>query len=175
MNVTAVPLSSGGSLAGQLNGLTFADPTVPFDRFDVTRAWIKISHRHANRDRVRVWGQFHAPDGINPVNEDVTVGFGGKEGFYLTIPAGSFERKGRPKGHRWWRSKGKWEYRAPHGTSGIRRMRIWDDGRFRMRAERLDLSDVDLQEPVDFSIWLGNNTGGFAIPFNHKGSFFNHR
>ncbi|MCZ6916958.1 MAG: hypothetical protein O7I93_09290 [Gemmatimonadetes bacterium] len=171
---TLMPLASSGSLTGHLNGLTFADPTIPFDQFKVTLAWVRISDRYSsNRDRVFVWGRFRAPDGIDPVNEDVTIGFGSEHGFYLTIPAGSFERKGRRKGHFWRWFRGRWEYRAPHGTSGIRRMQIWDDGRFTLSAERLDLSGVDLREPVDFSIWLGNNTGGFAIPFNHKGFFFN--
>ena len=171
--VTLVSLSAGGPQTGSLNGLTFADPTIPFDRFKVTLAWIKVTNRYESRDRIHVWGRFHAPDGIDPVAEAVTIGFGGDEGFNLTIPAGSFERTGRRKRFWWW-SQGKWEYRAPHGTSGIRKMQIWDDGRFWLSAERLDLGGVDLHEPVDFTIWLGNNTGGLAMPFNHRGFYFNH-
>ncbi len=99
-------------------------------------------------------------DGIDPLNEWVTVTLGS---FTETILAGSFERDNR-------RNEVKLE-RDPDGFTGITEMKITDTGEFTVEARNMDLSELDLTQPVPFALQIGDDIASVAIPFNEDGEF----
>ena len=130
---------------------------VPFDSFDVEKAKVKLK-RGAARDRFKVQGRFvlgAASDGIDVLNEDVSVTF---DGLTATIPAGSLSLD---------YDEG-FEFK---GAAGGVKVEIRDDGRFKVQARGLNLSGLDLATPVPFVIQIGNDRGETAIPFDEKGKF----
>lgn len=120
---------------------------------DVQRAEVR---RHSRRGRLDIDRGYltldAASDGVDPINEEVTVTFGE---FTETLLAGSFVRS--------WRG-----YRYDNGN-GIRPMRIYDSGRFVLQLRRIDTSGIDLREPVPFTLQIGNDTGEVALKFNRRG------
>lgn len=133
---------------------------IPFDPFDIDRARVELD-RGATRDRFRVQGVFElgaGNNGIDVLNEDVTVTF---DGFTETIiPAGSFFRDDDDEG---------FQYNG--FPVGIKRISIRDDGKFEVRARGLDLSGIDLDNPVPFSLQIGDDFGETEITFDDKGRF----
>ena len=116
----------------------------PFSLFEIERA--RVDRRGRARDRFEVRGRFvlgATTDGIDPVNEDVTVALGA---FAETIPAGAFRRHGD-------------EFRFRGDSGGLEDVRIGDDGEFRIEARGVDLSGLDLSAPVVFSLQIGNDVG----------------
>jgi len=135
-----------------------AEPSeAPFERFTVQRARIYQSPRQ-QRDRFWVYGRFSLgadSDGINLADEAVTVQFAG---FNQTLSSGSFRRHGKH-----------WFYFSR--SSGIKHLWVYDNGRFSVRASRFELGDIDLVQPVSFSLLLGDDIGQTAIPFNQHGYY----
>jgi hypothetical protein len=134
-----------------------AVPT-PFAAFHITGAWMaKLAHR-ANTDQFLVWGSFDladTSDGMNVLNEAVTVAFGGLR---QTLPAGSFLRMGRT-------------FHLHGASGGVRLMHIYEHGQFLVWASGLDLSQIVLPNPVSFSLQIGNDLGVMDIPFDREGRF----
>jgi len=55
-------------------------------------------------------------------------------------------------------------YTYPETTPrGITRMEITDGGQFKVRAEGLDLSGIDPNNPIPFSLQIGNDIGETEI------------
>jgi hypothetical protein len=126
---------------------------------DIDRAVVKLG-QNANRDRFQVWGRFiveEMRDGMDIRNEDVTVTFGE---FSQTIPAGSFFRIGQNA-----------SYYSNQTSGGIRFMVIRDDGQFLVWSKDLDLSGIDLNVPVPFSLQIGGDLSATEIPFDDNGRF----
>ncbi len=116
---------------------------------------IRRKPEHDNHDRFQVRGSFTLGDGsngIDPANEDVTVTLAG---FSETIPAGSFSSL---KFHRW-------QYLGPR-SGALRRVVIREDGRFLVEAEGIDLTGIDLDNPVPFSLQVGDDIGETTINGN---------
>ncbi len=70
------------------------------------------------------------------------------------VSAGSFVRK-----------HNKFEFKAQKGATGITKIEIRDDGRIRVKAKKIELGDLDLSQPIEFSIQIGNDLGSLLIPF----------
>ena len=134
---------------------TVTVPT-PFASFDIKKATVKRDQRRTDKDRFEVRGSFVVgSDGIDVLNEEVIVRF---DGFTATVPAGSF-------------SLGYDEDFEFKGAAGGIKMKIRDDGRFKVKGRGLDLRSLDLGIPVPFVIQIGNDRGETAIPFDEKGKF----
>jgi hypothetical protein len=147
-----------GGLVIPLEGIPV--PT-PFESFIVEKARVWLPPA-TDASRFSIWGTFvleAASDGIDILNEDVTVVF---HDFHQTIPAGAFSYKPRRGMHRF----------NDKGTSaGIRQLDFYDDGRFHVWATLVDLSGIDLSTPVPFSIQIGNDRGDLTIQFDRHGRF----
>ena len=96
-------------------------------------------------------------DGIDVLNEDVTVRF---DGFTDTIPAGSFFRDDADQG-----------FRFGGASGGITRVTIRDDGKFEVDAQGLDLSSINLSSPVHFSLRIDDDFGETTISLDSEGRF----
>ncbi len=111
-------------------------------------------------DRFEVRGTFvlgAGGDGTDMRNVDVTVTFGS---YSQTIPAGAFYRDDDDEG-----------FQYDGDPPGIKRIDIDDDGEFRVKARGVDLSGLDLSQPVPFSIRIGNYLGMTEISFDDDGRY----
>lgn len=138
---------------------------VPFLEFGVTDAKVKLKKK-SDKDEFEIKkGEFtlgDASDGFDLDTEDITITFGELE---FTIEAGSFVRNDDDDDD----DDGKWKFRGK--KPGITHVDIRDDGRFKIKAKDLDLSEFDLDEPVTFTLTIGDDTGTFDIEFDGKGRF----
>ncbi|GMR14356.1 MAG: hypothetical protein BMS9Abin29_2607 [Gemmatimonadota bacterium] len=158
---------------------------VAFDDFDVEKAKVKLhkpkKHEEENddedgkdRDQFEVEGEFtlgDASDGFDLLTEDLTITFGDLE---FVIDAGSLVRERDHDDHDDDADdddddEGGWRFRGE--KPGITGIEIEDDGRFKVKAEGLDLSDIDLEDPVTFTLMLGDDAGSFDIDFDRRGKF----
>ncbi|MFQ5804524.1 MAG: hypothetical protein ACE5JQ_16670 [Candidatus Methylomirabilales bacterium] len=133
--------------------VTVDAPQLPFRVFDINRAEVRS-------DRFEVEGSFVVDvtsNGTDVPNEAVRVAFGG---FTETIPAGSFFRDDDDEG-----------FQFGGASGGITRMDIRDDGGFRVKARDLDLSGIDTDAPVRFSLQVGFDYGERRISFDDRGRF----
>jgi CSLREA domain-containing protein len=118
-----------------------------------------IRHRRVGRDQFGALGWISLgpeDDGLDVRSEEITVTF---DGFSETIPVGP-ER--RMFGGRWLTL-----------LAGDKvQLLVWSRGRFGIHIHGLDLSDLDLAEPVPLSLQIGNDLPMTAIPFDEHGRFF---
>ena len=120
----------------------------------------KAHIKHGNRffkDRFDVKGKIElgeVSNGIDVLNEDLIVTF---DDFSETIPAGSFFRIG--KGFLYIGSLG-----------GITLISIKDNEDFSVLVTGVDVN-INLNEPVFFSLQIGNDLGETEIQFNNNGHF----
>lgn len=133
---------------------------VPFALFDIERARVELEG--GGEDEVRVRGSFVLGTGTNdldPPNEEVLVMF---DGFTFTLPAGSCVRDDDDEG---------FQCDALVTDGGRLRVEIRDDGEFRVKARDVDLTGIDLTNPVPFSLQIGDDVGTTAIQFDEEGRF----
>jgi hypothetical protein len=140
------PSDQLGLFAGVASG-------VPFANFVVERARVKPKLVHI-RGRATLGAD---SDGVDPLGEDVSITF---DGFTRSIPAGSF--RGRKAFH----FRGKFD-----GARLIVVMQLKRDGelKFAVLARRLDVSGVDLSDPVPFALRIGDDFGETEISFDNRG------
>jgi len=142
-------------------------PVVRCTAFKVRKVRLKVSEK-AYRDRFRLKGSFslgEGSDGIDPLDEDVTVTFGG---FSETIPAGSFVRFREVIAGEDGAAKG---FRYKGNVGGVTRVKIRRNGRFRIRARGLQLGGLDRHAPIPFILRIGNDLGETEIRFKRKSRF----
>ena len=161
-------------------------PRLPFLEFEIERARVTLNYGNS---KFEVRGRFvldATSNGIDVLNEEVTVRFGTLEPFI--IPAGSFLRKDDDDDE-------EFEYEGPSG--GITKMKIETekdrkrkkgrrlrgktrrkirekkDGKieFKVEARGLDLGDIDLNNPVLFSLQIGFDYSQRRISFDDRGRF----
>ena len=127
--------------------------------FTVTHAKVKQKSK-PNKDKFQVagaWGVGGASNGIDPVLEPVTVTFGN---FTEVIPPGAFEREDV-----------EWVYNPKGKGSGITKLDLKDEGEYKVKAKKLDLSGLNITLPVSFLLRVGDDVGELEIPFDAKGKF----
>lgn len=132
-------------------------PTGPvsFASLDITRALVRSGR--PRRDSFFVKGTYAlgaGSNGIDPANEDIVVIFGP---FSETISGHALRR--RDDGY------------VYTGRSGVRLLELFDDGSFVVSTRSLDLSGLDLAEPVHFELQIGDDAGETGIPFSPAGLF----
>ena len=126
----------------------------------IHRARLKL-HRKANRDRFRVKGTFELEtmiDEIDLQNKNVTVTLGA---YSETIAGSEFVREDN-----------KFQYKSRSG--GITEIKIRDDGRFTVKAKRLELSGLNLDgrvNSVNFYLQIGDYSSETEIQFDRKGRY----
>ena len=121
---------------------------------------ITFARVEPDKGHFRVDGSFSldaTSDGIDILNEEVIVTFGG---FSQTIPAGSFIA-GNDLG----------SFRFKGTNQGIRRIDIRDHGTFSLIVRNVDLGSTDFSNPVPLSLQIGNDRGETTIPFDDRGRF----
>ena len=129
---------------------TPSDPdseNTPFAAFEITRAEVKL--RGGNEDEFEVRGAFvlgSQSDGLALPDETVVITFAG---FNQTIPSGSFFRDNDDEGYQF--------------DGGLTRLEIKDNGEFKVEAEELELSGLDYNNPLYFSLQIGNDLGTAEI------------
>jgi hypothetical protein len=131
-----------------------------FDPCRITKLHIDKRSRRGRFDFAGRFGLDELSDGIDPLTEDVTVSF---DDFTLTIPAGSFVRRGR----RIFRFRGvidgvriHADLKAPneprgHGRSGRGRSHRHELWSFKIKGKHADLSSVD--NHVDAGLQVGDD------------------
>ncbi|MFQ5674102.1 MAG: hypothetical protein ACE5G9_13545, partial [Nitrospinales bacterium] len=147
--------NAGGTLLNDVL-LELLVPTNFPATLDIDKAKVKLGKK-AGKDKFEVKGSLTldaASDGIDILNEDVTVTL---DGFSETIPAGSFFQK-----------HNKFKFHSG-SASGIKEIEIRSDGRFKVEAKRLDLGAIDFSAPVPFSLQIGNDLGETDLLLDHKG------
>lgn len=92
-------------------------------------------------------------DGMDVLNEDVIVTFGS---YSRTILAGAF-----------FQDDGE-EFKF---DDGVWKVEISDDGEFKLKGKRLDLSGIDLTNPVPFSLQIGDDIGQTTILFDDEDKY----
>ncbi len=128
------------------------------------------------------------PEGGRPVDaltDGAVITFGE---FSQTIPSGDFKRKEKSekseksdkseKSEKAGKSESKaakpsgivFDFKARGNTIGIKKFKIDEDGTFRVEAQGLDLSQLDLLEPVPFSILVGEHLGATDLQFDNEGN-----
>ncbi len=132
----------------------------PVAAITIKKAHVRLWH--STSDRFEVIGSCELgenSDGIDVLNEDVTVVF---DGFVQTIPAGAFISHD---------DEGEFEFCG--ASEGIQKMEIEieEDGKlkFQVKAAGLDLNEINLDDPVSFTLSIGDDVAETAIPFNHRG------
>jgi len=95
----------------------------------------------------------------------VTVVFGG---FSKTIPAGSFVRFREVVSGEEGAAKG---FRYKDRIGGVTWMKIYRDGKFRIRAMGLQLSGLDRHAPIPFILRIGDDLGETEVRFERKSRF----
>lgn len=139
-------------------------------QISVYKANVRLERRHRpgtgrrrSRDRFDVEGRLPLSllECFDPYYEAFTINFAGLE----LIVAGPFVRK-----------DDKWALRDSRHRQGIRKIDLFDDGRFRIQAMGLDLHGVNFDGvPVDFSLLFGpDDIGEASIQFDRRLHFRAH-
>ncbi len=163
--LTGDPETGGGEIgaiynAGSAGKCHVGDtPEIPeivdFSEFEIEQA--EYESDSEDGDEFEVEGMFvlgTGSDGIDVLNEDVIVTL---HRYSQTIPAGSFFRDDDDEGFEF--------------DDGVLQVEIRDDGEFEVKGEGLDLSGIDLTNPVAFSLQIGNDIGQTMIPFDDEGEY----
>jgi len=130
-------------------------PITPMASFVVDHAKIDFKKK-ADDDKVRVKGKLDPASDVD-IDDDVTVTVGPLS---ETI---TMEEKGK-EGE-------KWEYKRPKGGTGdIKHMTInWKNGKFDIRMDKADLSDLTDPNNVTISVQIGDDIGSESITMKeHK-------
>jgi hypothetical protein len=142
-------------------GASMGIPVVIPSPVKIERASVKRDKKgRPNKDKFDFRGRLVLAD-FDPETEFVIVRLLGA--FEEFVPPGSFVRKGK--------NLDKLEFKAPRGTSGIRKIEIRDDGRVRVQVKDGDIGDIDLSLPVTFSLMVGDEIFDQQVQLDEKGKF----
>ena len=132
-------------------------PIIEAMEVQVEEAEVQLGRR-TRRHRFEAEGTFElGPDGmVDVAGEGVQVGLFGL--FDQTLPAGSFVSDDD-------------EFEFEGRSRGIVEMQIDDHGEFEIEIRRVDLSALNLDEPVILQLRIGNDVGQFSIQFDDDGEF----
>jgi len=133
-------------------------PIVPMSEFQIDHAKIDFKKK-ADDDKVRVQGKLEL-DTLNGNGVDISEGVIVTVGpLSETIPMVEKGKKGD-----------KWEYKRPKGDTGdIKHMTIdWKKGKFDIRMDKADLSEMTDPENVTITIQIGDDVGSETILMTKK-------
>ena len=148
---------TASDLAGNTTMVTqFYSVVIPFALFEVEKGSLELEQGAAT-DAFELEGRLKSADasnGIDVPNEKVSVTF---DGFTEAIPAGSFVRNSDDDG-----------FALIDIAGAITRVQIGDNGRFQVRGSGLDLGSIVTNEPVFFSLGIGDDVGDTNILFGEE-------
>jgi len=130
----------------------------PFSLFHIERARMKRNNDRAGDDQLEIRGDFRVSrtrDGIDVLKDGVTLMLGSLRRVFSGT---SFVRHADDEGR----------FRVKDPSNGNWRIRIGDDGKFRVEAEKLDLRSINFGQPVLFSLQVGNDLGATEVQFEMK-------
>lgn len=130
--------------------------STPFAEFTIDKADLKLQSRRG--DRFMVHGSYTlspASNGLDLMVDTVTVMFGA---FSQDIPGQQFQLTDDG-------------YQFKSKTAGVKRLKLFADGRFQVDARDLNLTGLDVRRPVSFALWVGDDFGAAEIPFDSKGHY----
>ena len=161
----STPASNPSPIEIVVDGLTLQVPSgasgfVPTPFVFLVLGEAKVELTEESEDEFEVKGEFALmfdSNGIDVLSEAVTVTFGG---FRQTIPGGSFVRDEDDEG-----------FVFEGDPPGIKKIEIDDEGTFEVKAKDLDLSGLDLNVPVSFTLQIGDDVGAAEIPFDGEDKF----
>lgn len=172
-NILFPGLSNGNFATGDLSNWTVVAPgtgtasaflieRVEAATVQITKAKVKTKRGKTDLDIKGRLTLGIESDGINPLDEDVTVSIGG---FVQTIPAGSFFRKEDDDDDDDDDRSEKRNFRFEGSSGGITRIDIREDGKFRIKGKRIDFGTTNFDNPVPFSIQIGNDLAQTDVMF----------
>jgi len=148
----------GAACDGEDMGVIFPPRLVPMASFVVDHAKLDFKKK-PDDDKVHVRGTLELDlvngDGVD-ISEDVIVTVGPLS---ETIKMEEKEKKGE-----------KWEYKRPKdGIGNIKHMTIdWKNGKFDIRMDKADLSEMTDPENVTISVQIGDDVGEETIQMREK-------
>lgn len=96
--------------------------------------------------------EFSNGDGLNFLTDPVTIVL---NGFTWNLPPGSFAL-----------DDGEYEYKG--GRTGLTQVKVDENGKFKLKVKRMDLSGLSFGSPIPFSITIGNDFGETNVAFNTR-------
>ncbi len=153
--------------AGNCTPATQTVTVLPFDLgISVGKTKLKIHHGDDDKDKdkdhdrgpkdwLQVAGtltEFSNGDGLNFLTDAVTIVLGNLS---WNLPAGSFVL-----------DDGEYEYKGGH--TGLTEFEVEDNGKFKMKVKRMDLSGLPFATPIPFSVTIGNDFGQTTVTFNTR-------
>jgi hypothetical protein len=96
--------------------------------------------------------EFSNGDGLNFLTDPVTIVL---NGFTWNLPPGSFVL-----------DKGDYKYKG--GRTGLTEVKVKSNGKFKLKAKRMDLSGLPFATPIPFSVTIGNDFGETDVTFNTR-------
>jgi sugar lactone lactonase YvrE len=110
---------------------------------------------HGAKDWLQIAGtltEFVNGDGLNFLTDPVTIVL---NGFTWNLPPGSFVL-----------DKGDYKYKG--GRTGLTEMKVKSNGKFKLKAKRMDLSGLSFGTPIPFAVTIGNDLGETDVTFNTR-------
>ncbi len=168
LHSTAAP----GDVAGTVGFSSFVDdrllrgpftlPLASFPCFDVNKAEIEVKRNKAGRDEIEIEKgvlAFDPGDTFDPATEVVKLDLNGGT-FSLSIPAGSFERKG---------AKADYRYKTGSGVTPKVHARInVEKGEWEVKIDRADAALFENAASLDITLMIGDVKGQVTVPLAVK-------
>lgn len=110
---------------------------------------------HGAKDWLQIAGtlsEFNNGDGLNFLTDPVTIVL---NGFTWNLPPGSFVLHDS-------------DYKYKGGRIGLTEVKVEENGKFKLKVNRMDLSGLSFGTPIPFSITIGNDLGETNVTFNTK-------
>jgi len=153
---------------------------LPFDLgINIGKTKLKIHHGHDHdkdkdkdkdhgaKDWLQIAGTltpFSNGDGIDFLTEPMTIIL---NGFTWNLPPGSFVRKTSDRDKDKDSHHGiRYEYKG--GRTGLTQVVIDENGRFKLKVKRTDLSGLPFATPIPFSVRIDNDFGETDVTFNTR-------
>lgn len=140
----------------------FALPVKNFACYDVNKVKIEIDKNNAGKDKIEIQKgavSFSSGDTFDPVSDIVKLDVNSGD-FTLSIPAGSFERKG---------SKVDFKYETGSGVTPQVKFRLnLDKAEWSVKVKKADLSLFLGAASLDVTLMIGDVKGQTAVPLTLK-------
>ena len=121
------------------------------------------------RDWLQIAGtftEFSNGDGLNWLTDPVTIVL---NGFTWNLPPGSFTlKKGDGDKDKDKDGDRGVTYKYKGGRTGLTEVRVDENGNFKLKVKRMDLSGLSYNTPIPFAVTVGNDFGETDVTFNTR-------
>ncbi len=119
------------------------------------------------RDWLQIAGtftEFSNGDGLNWLTDPVTIVL---NGFTWNLPPGSFTLK-KGDGDKDKDGDRGLTYKYKGGRTGLTEVKVDENGKFKLKVKRMDLSGLSFGTPIPFAVTIGNDFGESNVTFNTR-------